>query len=1245
MSLPEVLKHIYHNATDEVIKRGKKIFHTGGVQLLEQDSLVEEVVFRVRNDVYYNHYRVIVEKYSEFRTIRTRCQCPYNMGVVCRHEAAALFQLNELLQSGYFDDEKTEYDQKDTLVRMRQITTHQLKLFSNSAIYNRAAQYVTDQKVEILEGKDEKVVAEVTDKDDKVWKVILKQNNERFFDTSCDCDEINHPLCVHKAAAFLQLFHSFGENYFATIRDWDAEKNRLLALYGYSLEDDLTDKFEFAYHEGKPFLRVLDPSIKRIDLEQEQKDREQEELERTQRMGIAIQANGQYFPYSNFNLIQGRIDEETNKFHSRLEVLDPNSFTSTKDLKDREKVLVTALKRQSTDDLIKVLKRNSPFGDLWVSLPRELEEGPDEEVQQQAWEFFLPRYQNIVKQFEDYDYTYFVDKDKDITHQNLQEITLTDEHFFTHIFIDKKKNGDIQFDIAFKINEEEIKYKDVKVINPALILYEGKIYTAENLDEVAALDLFNGEENLTIKKEDWPEYLTEKVLPLTILTKIDFSDNLVHYEEEEEPALRLYLSETEKMLAMKPIFAYKDGTIEKEWLDYSHITSSQDGKISIQKRDEAAEQTFLTFLRHAHEQMQERRKRASFFLPANETLKGNWYFQFMEALAERNVTVYGHSELKDLRISTHKPVTKIHVTSGIDWFDTKVDVVFGDESVSIEKIRKALLKQENHIKLKDGSIGLLPEEWLEKYGMMFKLGSLQGKNVIRVNSFHFAAIENFKEDIEDFEILDDLEAKRERLSSFDFENPSHVPIPTNVEAELRPYQEAGFQWMLFLKETGWGGILADDMGLGKTLQTLTFLQHYLNENPDALFMMACPTTLIYNWESELNKYTPEMKYLIHHGPQRTKKKEDLIGTNLIITTYGTLRSDVKMLSEIEFDYVVLDESQTIKNPLSQVAKASLEIQSKNRLALSGTPVQNNTFDLYSQMNFLNPGMLGSMEFFRNEFANPIDKNQEQGAKDVLNKIINPFLLRRTKEQVAPDLPEKTEMIYFCEMGSKQRKIYDAYRNSFRTKILEEIDKQGIGKTRFSVLTGLMKLRQICDSPAILNDADYENHSVKINELMKSLTEHTANHKSLVFSQFLGMLDLIRQELDKEGIPYVYFDGSTSSTEREKAIQKFQNDETCRVFLISLKAGGVGLNLTAADYVYIVDPWWNPAVEQQAIDRTHRIGQTKNIFAYRMICKNSIEEKILILQDRKKALMKDLITNEENAFLKKLTKEDIEFILS
>ena len=315
------------------------------------------------------------------------------------------------------------------------------------------------------------------------------------------------------------------------------------------------------------------------------------------------------------------------------------------------------------------------------------------------------------------------------------------------------------------------------------------------------------------------------------------------------------------------------------------------------------------------------------------------------------------------------------------------------------------------------------------------------------------------------------------------------------------------------------------------------------------------------------------------------------------------------------------------------------------MCLSGTPLQNNTFDIFAQMNFLNPGMLGSVEFFKQEFSVPIDKFGEKEQKDHLRKLLYPFILRRTKEQVAKDLPEKQEMVLFCEMGDEQRKIYEAYRNDYRDKILGVVENQGIQKSQLTILQGLMKLRQICDSPAIVKEEErFPNVSVKLEEIGREITENISNHKALIFSQFLGMLALIKEKMKELGVDYEYFDGSSTVMEREKAITRFQNDENCRVFLISLKAGGVGLNLTAADYVYIVDPWWNPAVEQQAIDRTHRIGQTKNIFAYRMICTDTVEDKILKLQERKRNLAKDLITDDEG-FVKSLTKEDVEYLFS
>ncbi|HEX2535916.1 MAG TPA: SNF2-related protein, partial [Chitinophagaceae bacterium] len=629
-------------------------------------------------------------------------------------------------------------------------------------------------------------------------------------------------------------------------------------------------------------------------------------------------------------------------------------------------------------------------------------------------------------------------------------------------------------------------------------------------------------------------------------------------------------------------------------------------------------------------------------LKGADVLKNNWFFLFVDAMNEHKVPVFGFESLKNFRFNTAKPSTHIFISSNTDWFDAKVDIVFGDQKVSVADVKKALANKQQFVQLNDGTLGILPEEWLKKYALLFRVG--EGKaDKLKLSRYHLSVIDELYENRDEEELTIQLEAKYEKLR--EYHEIKELPAPENLQPILRPYQVAGFQWLNYLHEVRWGGILADDMGLGKTVQALSFLLHYYETYDTLKALVVCPTTLIYNWENEIKKFTPKLTYHIHHGPLRNKSVAELMEHNVIITTYGTLRSDIKLFLQIPLDYVVLDESQAIKNPASKVTKAAALLQARHRLCMSGTPLQNNTFDIYAQMNFLNPGMLGTMEFFRQEFAIPIDKFGEQEQKEHLKKILYPFILRRTKEQVAKDLPAKTEQILFCEMGDEQRQIYDAYRNDFRNKIMGTIEEQGIQKSQLTILQGLMKLRQICDSPAILNETEkFENHSIKLDELAREIAENIGNHKALIFSQFLGMLGLIREKLTELGIKYEYFDGSTSAPDREKAIQSFQNDDDVRVFLISLKAGGVGLNLTAADYVYLVDPWWNPAVEQQAIDRTHRIGQTKNIFAYRMICKDTIEDKIMQLQERKRLLAKELIADDAS-FVKALSREDVEYLFS
>ncbi|HEY4208596.1 MAG TPA: SNF2-related protein, partial [Puia sp.] len=743
-----------------------------------------------------------------------------------------------------------------------------------------------------------------------------------------------------------------------------------------------------------------------------------------------------------------------------------------------------------------------------------------------------------------------------------------------------------------------------------------------------------------IDAEDWPKQLKEFILPLTLEYHVDFDNGLVKEVKDGEPERKLLLQEKGDYLVFQPIFSYKGFETRSGGKD--EIIVPDGGQVLIVHRNKEAELQFFRKLESLHSQFLHPESSHSLALKGADVLKNNWFFLFVDAMEEMKVPVYGFEALKNFRFNTAKPQTKIHISSNTDWFDARVDIVFGDQKVTIADVKKALANRQQFVPLDDGTLGVLPEEWIKKYSLLFRVGEGQ-RNQLRLSKYHMSVIDELYDNRNEEELIIRLEEKYEQLREFN--RIKEIPAPAHLEPILRPYQVHGFHWLNYLQEVNWGGILADDMGLGKTVQALSFLHHFKDANGRLSALVVCPTTLMFNWENEIKKFTPSLTYHIHHGGDRTRNKQALSEYNVIITTYGTLRSDIKLLLEIPFDYAVLDESQAIKNPGSKVTKAACLLHAKHRLCMSGTPLQNNTFDIFAQMNFLNPGMLGSIEFFRQEFAVPIDKFGEQDRKDHLRKLLYPFILRRTKEQVAKDLPDKTETILFCEMEDEQRKVYDAYRNDYRDKILGTIETQGIQRSQLTILQGLMKLRQICDSPAILNETDrYPNHSIKLDELAREITENIGDHKALIFSQFLGMLALIRERLKELDVKFEYFDGSTSAQERERAIQSFQSDDSCRVFLISLKAGGVGLNLTAADYVYIVDPWWNPAVEQQAIDRTHRIGQTKNIFAYRMICKDTIEDKILQLQEKKRILAKDLIADDDG-FVKSLTKADVEYLFS
>jgi len=580
----------------------------------------------------------------------------------------------------------------------------------------------------------------------------------------------------------------------------------------------------------------------------------------------------------------------------------------------------------------------------------------------------------------------------------------------------------------------------------------------------------------------------------------------------------------------------------------------------------------------------------------------------------------------------------LEISENNDWFDINAVVYFGPYRIPFIQLKNHILNHKKEFVLPSGEIAVIPQSWFSQYGNLLHFS--EGGDELKLRKHHLGLVS----DLSDGEMAEvAMNRKLQKLS--DFEETEDIPMPLNFAGSLRPYQKAGYNWFHFLKEYHFGGCLADDMGLGKTIQTLALLQKHKEDTEatgsKATSLVIMPTSLIYNWLNEAKKFAPQLRLMVHTGAMRYKSAEVFANYDVVITTYGISRIDIEMFKAYYFDYVILDESQNIKNPSSKSFQSVKQLKSKFKLILSGTPVENSVNDLWTQMSFINPGLLGTQQFFQNEFVTPIEKKKDEDKARKLQAIIKPFVLRRTKEQVATELPPKTENLFYCQMSDEQADVYDKVKSEYRNELLRSIEDGTYAKTQIQVLQGLIKLRQIANHPAMI-DADYEGDSGKFENVTHTLTNVLdGGHKVLIFSQFVKQLTIYREYFDKEGIPYVYLDGSTQN--RGDVVKKFQEDVKTRVFLISIKAGGVGLNLTEADYVFILDPWWNPAVEQQAIDRTHRIGQTKNVFIYKFITKDTVEEKILALQQRKLSVARSLITTEES-FIKSLSADDIKEIL-
>ena len=756
--------------------------------------------------------------------------------------------------------------------------------------------------------------------------------------------------------------------------------------------------------------------------------------------------------------------------------------------------------------------------------------------------------------------------------------------------------------------------------------------------------------DLTVPPDETQAFLDNYLLPLA--SRVPVTGGGIVWEEEAgvEPVPRLYLSEEGGTLNVHLRFGYgaSEAPYDKS-LPETILLRRPDTLVFVRvARRPEREQAWWDALASGHGL--KRGPAPDLFVLRAKTEPVDFLLTHVPRLTEAGFEIYGERALTTARVNRSRPTVSFTVSSGIDWFDVDAVVQFGETQITLKEVRRAVRRSERYVKLADGSIGEIPPEWLEQYRYLFSMTEESGDG-LRLASSQITLLDQLLLDGDRVQADDEFLRRRDNLRRFERIEPRD--LPGGLKANLRPYQKSGFDWLHFLHDYGFGGCLADDMGTGKTVTALALLQS-LSESHAAksASLLVLPRSLVFNWEREAARFTPGLRLLNHAGASRARDASAFDDYDLVITTYGILLRDIEMLRGHRFHYAILDEAQAIKNPVSQSARAARLLQADHKLTLTGTPVENSTLELWSQFAFLNPGLLGTLDHFRTEFAGAIEKHQDETATVFLRRLVHPFLLRRTKDQVARDLPPRTERILYTEMEPGQKKLYEKTRDYYRAQIMGLLDgdagtegtkegiKEGVGDARMKILEGLLRLRQIANHPRLV-EPDTRAASGKFETLLETLdTLRAEGHKALVFSQFVSMLTLLREALDARAVPYAYLDGKTA--DRQGRVDAFQNDPALPLFLISLKAGGVGLNLTAADYVIHIDPWWNPAVEMQATDRTHRIGQDKPVFVYKLITRETVEEKILLLQDRKRALVSQLIST-EGGFFKSLTRRDIELL--
>ncbi len=1156
------------------------------------------------------------------KIINTDCTCPYEQSGLCKHLVAGI---NYLLNHNFNSENNLPNEFKNrqqTLDLLPEVEKGVMKLPDNlidDKVIKDALKANGLKNLPSFENYSIEVIELpyigllYQEHWDSHFIKIEYNSQHQSLKTHCTCRSTKS-LCSHRIGAIAYLKNLYNERLFQP-NFVDKQIENHLDVIGYDSLEEVKQLFTFELNENgiglKPKIKGFFGSLNETPkiLTQMKESQFTSYLPKVSqstpyKVGICIQAENYDSDFEIYPFKAKTKKNEPETLYTHFKLLNEEYFMDLKeDLEEEHYSLI-----------VKFIRFNHNF--------QKLERNPN---------FTLTDFEKLHQSFQELlDLSadlplFYKDDTRKLSRNTATQIKFEEERVSLSFSLTNKPNYLYTLTPSLKIGEEIVRLKKRGTdFQPFYCMHNSRFY----LYEKAVIPLTMGslffENKIVFHKKDYQKMMDEFVIPLS--KNFDFHTDLISKKKTlhlEETACKshLYLTDYEgEYVVFEPAIEYSLGDAKKIVPLYSKEKLYDENKNKEISRNWDLENELNLFIQDLHPDFESQEN--VYFLEPYQLIENNWLLSTSEKLKNNSVEIFGAKDLKSFKYNLNPPTISMQTESGLDWFDLLIDVNFGDTKASLKDVRKAIINKSKYVSLSDGTLGILPEKWIEKFSKLFVAGEVQNKG-IKVSNYQFNILDELNEELEETpEFLMELLNKKQRL--LNLTQIEEVVLPKKLKATLRPYQIEGLRWLSFLDENQLGGCLADDMGLGKTLQVISFFAHLKEtQKVKTPHLVVAPTSLIFNWQEEIEKFYPNLKVCIYTGNDRQELVSKFKNYDVILTTYGLVLRDIETLKEKKFHYVVLDESQAIKNPNSKRYKAVRLLQCHNRLALTGTPIENNTFDLYAQMNFLNPGIFGSMNHFKTQFSNAIDKDKNKEISTLLSAIIQPFMLRRTKEKVATELPEKTESIMYCEMGSEQRKIYEHFKEKYRDYILNKMTENGVEKSQMYVLEGLTKLRQICNSPALLKEKeDFGKPSVKLEMLIENIKSKTAQHKILVFSQFTSMLSLIKEQLDVSGIKYEYLDGTTRN--RKEKVDNFQESDDIRVFLISLKAGGTGLNLTSADYVFLVDPWWNPAVENQAIDRSYRIGQKNHVVAYKMICKDTIEEKIIKLQEGKKQISSDII---------------------